>query len=188
MSVNASQDGSGTVLAAASVTAKIIIGDASTITLQFTNKTSKSAWLSNNGTEVPFLQLLGYSVRTTDGYTTQRDAGSIGVRRERSLTADIDWIQNRDVAVTVAQLLVTMLARPRPEIAVTVMGDPRRTPGQLVELLDSEGTQAAGTWRILSLSTHVDGAQYTQDLSLVQVLPVAVWDGPDGWDYSIWAE
>jgi hypothetical protein len=188
MSVNASQDGGGTILAASSVTAKIVNGDASTITLQFTNKTSKSAWLSNNGNEVPFLQLLGYSVRATDGYVTQRDAGSIGVRRERALTADVSWIQNRAVATNIAQLLVTMLARPRPEIAVTVMGDPRRTPGQLVQLLDAEGTQAAGTWRILSITHNGDGAQYTQDLALVQVLPIAVWDGPDGWDYSIWAE
>jgi hypothetical protein len=53
---------------------------------------------------------------------------------------------------------------------------------------DSQGTQAEGLWRILSVKGNANGAQFTQDLKLVQVLPTAVWDGPDGWDYSSWGE
>lgn len=187
MSVNTAQDGSGVVATASSVTARILSATASTITIEFTNKMPKVAYLANNGTEVPFLRILGYGVTVADGYITQRDAGSIGARRERALDVEIEWVQDRVSANTLAQLMVTLLARPRHEIGVTVMGDPRRTPGQLVTLKDSQGTQAAGTWRILSVKHNVNGPQYTQDLQLTFVPPVGVWDQTN-WDDSIWSE
>jgi hypothetical protein len=83
--------------------------------------------------------------------------------------------------------MTNTFSQPRAEVGITVMGDPRRRPGSLVQLADSEGTQAAGTWRILSVKHDYDGGgKYTQDLELVRVLPVAVWDGSDGWDFAVW--
>lgn len=186
-SVNTAQDGTGTIASSLSVTAKILSATASTITIQFTNKMSKTGYLANNGDQVPFLRILGYGVTTADGYITQRDAGSIGSRRERSLDTEVSWVQDRTSATILAQLMVTALARPRPEVNVTVMGDPRRMPGQLVTLKDSQGTQAAGTWRILSVKHNADGPQYTQDLQLTFVPPVGVWD-QGNWDETIWSE
>lgn len=188
MSVNTAQDGSGTVLAAATVSAVISDFTASTLTVTFTNNMGVSVWLSNNGVDVPFLQLRGYPIRVTKAYVTLRDTGSVAGRRERPLTIQLPWVQDRATATSMAQRLVNVLARPRAEVTVTAMGDPRRRPGQLVTINDSEGTQAEGTWRILSVQHNGNGPQYTQDLSLVRVLPVALWDGPDGWDYSVWGE
>lgn len=187
MSVNVAQDGTSTIASSLSVTAKILSATASTITIQFTNKMSKVGYLANNGDQVPFLRILGYGVTMADGYITQRDAGSIGTRRERALDAEMPWIQDRTSATTLAQLMVTALARPRPEVGVTVMGDPRRKPGQLVTLKDAQGTQASGTWRILSVKHNGDGPQYTQDLQLTFVPPVGVWD-QGTWDETIWSE
>lgn len=187
MSVNTAADGTGTVLPATKVSGTIITGDAATITIQFNNRTGATTYLANNGTEIPFMCLLGYAVTTNDGYVTARDGGSIGVRQDRGLSTDIEWIQDRATATDATMLLVTMLARPRAEVTVRVVGDPRRRPGQLVTIKDSAGTRAAGTWRILSVTHNISGAQYVQDLSLVFVGPILNWDDTTTtWDNSIW--
>lgn len=184
---NTAADGSGTVLTYPTAYAKILYGDAATITLQFINNSGGIAYLANNGQEVPFLQLLGYAVSSNDGYVTARDSGSIGIRRERGLTSELDWIQDRATAGDISTKLAAMLSRPRAQLDVTVMGDPRRRPGQMVTVADGEGTQAAGTWRILAVKHNLAGAQYTQDLSLVFVGPILNWDDPTTtWDYSVW--
>lgn len=189
MTGNTLPDGSGNILFNVSLTARIISATASTVTIQFTNKTGKSVYLANTSPDnsMPFLEIYGYAVNWADGYVTQRDDGSVRRRRDRSLDVEMDWIQSRAVATEVASHMVTALARPRSEVMVTVMGDPRRVPGQLVQLSDSQGTQAEGTWRILSVKHNGAGAQYTQDLQLVFVPPVGDWDGLDGWDDVIWA-
>jgi hypothetical protein len=86
-----------------------------------------------------------------------------------------------------AQDLVTLLADPTASITVTVVGDPLRVPGNLVTIADSQGTGAAGTWRIMAVKHNGNGAQYTQDLLLIQVLDTLIWD--DGsWDLTSWGE
>lgn len=185
---NTAEDGSGTYLTAPSAMARIIGGDSSSITVRFTNSTSSNYYIANNGNSVPFLRLLGYGVRVNDGYSTKRDEANVARRGERSLEAALPWVQSRADAEELAITLAAALAQPRPQVTVTVMGDPRRKPGQLVTLLDAEGTAAEGTWRVLTVDHGVSGPRYTQDLGLVRVLPAAVWDGPDGWDQSIWSE
>jgi hypothetical protein len=184
-------DGSGTVAWALAVTAKIVSYTSSTVTLQFTNKLAASAWIVNNyqgDNQLPFMKILGYVVRSADGYVIENDAGSIGVRRERALEAEFEWVQDRVVAQQVASAMVTSLARPRSQVQVIVQGDPRWTPGQLVTLADAQDSQADGTWRAMSIQHNGDGPQYTQTLELVYVLPVAKWDTLPGWDESIWSE
>lgn len=190
MTVNTKADGSGTVASATSLTAKILSYTDTTVTLQFTNKMSSSGWLANNyqgDNQLPFMRILGYVVRSADGYVTERDAGSVGTRRERSLEVDMDWITDRPTAQAFASAMVTQLARPRGEITVVVQGDPRRVPGKMITLADSQSTQAQGTWRILAIEHNSDGAQYTQTLQLVNVGPVGLWD-IGLWDESIWSE
>jgi hypothetical protein len=186
MTVNTQADGLGTTLSVFAVKAKIVSADASTVTIEFNSPYAAPVYLANNGVNVPFLQILGYAVKTNEGYETQRDATSIALRRERSLEADMHWIQKRSIAADIAQKLVIALGRPRPELGITVMGDPRRAPGQLVTIVDAEGTGAAGTWRILAINHHNSGPKYTQDLQLVYVQPTALWDGIPGWDTGNW--
>jgi hypothetical protein len=168
-------------------TARIIMWDSSTVTVRFTNNTRQNMWLSNNGSGIPFLRILGYPVRRVTGYSTVRDPGSVNRRRERALSTARPWIDTRAEAENLANRLISVLSLPRPEINVRVVGDPRRRPGQLVSLADTEGTAAAGTWRVLSVAHNGNGPEFTQDLQLVYVLPVAIWD-QSNWDESVWGE
>lgn len=187
ITANSSQDGGGTVLAEGSVSAKFIAVDALNVTIQFLNRTGATAYLVNNGDQVPFMRILGYGVRIADGYSTISDSQSVWLRGERSLESELPWIQDRATAEEIAGILSSTLARPRPEMKLTVMGNPLRKPGQLITVADAEGTGADGTWRILGIDHAISGAQYVQSLSVVQVLPVAVWDGADGWDEAVWS-
>lgn len=190
MTINTVQEGTGVAvpyIGGSSFIGRIVDMTGSTVTIRFTNKYNKPIWLANNADQLPFLRILGYAVRTTDGYVTSRDAGSIGFRRERPLDVELPWVHTRETAQKISGWMVTALARPRPQVAVEVMGDPRRTPGQLITLADAEGTQAEGTWRVLKIDHNAADARYTQSMSLVAVLPVAVWDELPGWDETIWA-
>lgn len=189
LTANNAADGSGTVLTGNAFQAIIINGTATTIDIQFNNRTGSPAYLSNNGDQVPFLVVYGYAVKENDGYVTQNDAGSIGLRRQRALATQLNWVQDRITATDLAGLLASMLSRPRAEVKMNVAGDPRRQPGQLATIADAQGTAADGTWRILDVQHNIDGPKYTQDLSLVFVGPVAVWDDvTTPWDYGIWGE
>jgi hypothetical protein len=188
MTVNTKADGSGTNWDKTTISARIVGYTASTVTIRFTNADAIVLYLANNGQDVPHMRILGYAVRTTPAYTTSRDEASVAKRGERALTAGMEWIQSRDVAVTTASQLVNILSRPRDEVVVQVMGDPRRKPGQLVTLADSDGTKAEGDWRVLSIVHKGNGPMYVQDLQLVRVLPIGVWDGVNGWDQASWAE
>lgn len=189
ITVNTAGDGTGTVLSASSVSATIIAWDAGSVTLQFKNVSGATAYLANNGDQVPFLQILGYGARISDAYTTMRDSGSVALRRERSLDVEMPWIQTRAIAEQIAMQLANFLGRPIALVSTTVMGDPRRKPGQMVTLLDKQGLKVSGTWRVLSIEHNIDGPQYTQDLLLMSVAPIGIWDDPDTtWDNSVWGE
>jgi len=186
MTVNTEPDATGVNLTWDFVKARIMSATASTVTIRFTNTTLKSTYLVNDGDSIPFLLIRGNALTSTAAYVTARDESSIAIRRERTLNVQIPWIDNRDDATIIANSLASILAKARPELQVRVVGDPRRTPGQLVTVADSAGTQAEGTWRILSVNHNVNGAEYTQDLSLVYQIPVGLWDGTPGWDNEAW--
>jgi hypothetical protein len=187
VTMNTSADGSGTVLVEASVIASFSSADGQSVDIKFSNKTGASVFMANNGDQVPFLQIWGYGVTLADGYSSVSDANSKAIRGDRGLDAELDWIQDRSTAQDIAGKILNITARARPQLKLTVMGDPRRTPGQMITVNDSEGTGAAGNWRVLGVDHNVSGAQYTQDLSVVQALPAAVWDGADGWDEGVWS-
>jgi hypothetical protein len=187
ITANSNAEGGGTVLSAFQVAASIITADALSVTIKFVNGTGATAYLANNGDQVPVLQIMGYGLRASDGYSTVRDVDSVKIRGERGLSAQMDWIHDRSTAENVAATLLTTIGQVRPQLLLTVMGDPRRKPGQLITVLDSEDTAVSGNWRILGVQHNVNGPQYTQDLLVVQVLPVAVWDGLDGWDSAVWS-
>lgn len=185
MSVNFLADGNGTVVAASIFQARIVNWDNSSVTIRFRNRYPATLYLVNNGNQIPYLRILGYEIQRADAYTTVRDPGSIGLRKLRGLASDMPWIHDRATATDITTKLVSITARPRPQLTVTVMGDPRRRPGMLTTLVDASGTQVDGTWRILAVHHKSSGAQYTQDLELVRQGEVALWDS-GLWDSSVW--
>jgi hypothetical protein len=194
MSVAANEDGSSPATGSGSissnnslVSARIMTWTTSTVTIRFKNISPWTRWIANNGTDIPFLRILGYAIRQSDAYTSSHDTSSIGARRERALTSQVDWVHHRDVAKQWANTLLTSLSRPRPEVTVSVMGDPRRQPGQLVELTDSLGSRAAGTWRILKVNHRGNGPMFIQELKLARVSPIGIWD-ESNWDEAVWGE
>jgi len=187
ISVNTANDGTGTVLNDLQVKATFDSTSAKSVVIRIVNVTKNTVYLANNGQQVPYVNILGYGFRQVDAYTTQRDDTSVLIRTERSLDADFNWLQDRTTAQDIASELVTMLARPRPQVTLTCMADPRRRPGQLVTITDANGTKISGTWRVLTVTHDVKGPSYLQVVTAVQVLPVAVWDGMDGWDNGIWS-
>lgn len=190
ITVNTKEDGSGTVITnPADLTARIISVEPGSVNMEFINRRRTTLYMTNNGDQVPYLYLMGYGVTASDGYVTARNLDPLLTRRERALSAELKWIQNRVEATQIANLLLSILSVPRAESQVVVIGDPRRQPGQLVTIKDAENTKAAGNWRILSITSKMQGAQFVQELKLVAVGPVAVWDDPDTtWDYAVWGE
>lgn len=190
MSVNTVADGSGVVLEERSVLGLIIGYTQTTVTIRFQNKTGKMAYLANNyqgDEQLPSLRILGYLIKQSDAYVTERDGGSIGLRRERAMEVDMDWVHDRFTAQQLASVLVSTLAHPRHEIKAVVMGDPRRRPGQVVEVRDPGQSKANGIWRVMSIEHNIDGPQYTQTLQLVNLLSPGVWD-QTSWDQASWGE
>lgn len=192
ITVNTANDGTGTYLDSTKVTASFVksgtLGKAQSVTVQFVNRTTATAYLINNGNQVPFMRILGYGSRASTAYTTVRDSTAVVLRGERGLDSELDWIQDRTTANNIAGLILGVIGRPRPQMTFTVVGDPRRKPGDLVTVTDKDGTKVDGLWRVLAVRHDTSGAQYTQDLFTVQQLPTAVWDGNDGWDEGVWGE
>jgi hypothetical protein len=187
ITVNNAADGSGVVLNEMYLKASFESTSAQSVVLRVVNFTGKTLYLVNGGDQIPYINILGYGLRQADAYTTVRDDASVLLRTERSLDADFNWLQDRSTATDIASQLVSSLARPRPQVALTCIADPRRKPGQLVTIQDASGTRVSGTWRVLTVVHSADGPSYTQTITAVQVLPVAVWDGLNGWDNGVWS-
>ena len=184
-SINTKSDGTGTYLTAGQVSWAVVAVDCNSVTVAFNNKYNKTVFLANNGDSVPFLSLSGYAVTQADGYVTARDPDSVLLRGERSLSAQLPYNQTRTAGGQAAAQLCGWLARPHGEVTVTVLGDPRREPGQSVTLLDASGTKIAGRWRILSVIHNHNGGSYLQDLTLIELQPLGQW-GSARWGENDW--
>lgn len=186
MSVNTKPDGTGSYLTTSQVSALVMAVTPTSVTIRFSNATGKTAYVvNNNANGMPFLNILGYAVSAAAGYTSANDPASIALRGNRTVSSEIDGIQLRADAEYIAQALVSICANPRGTVQVHCMGDPRRAPGQRVLIADAQGTKADGYWLILSVSHNRSGAEFTQDLTLVQIYDTALWD-LGVWDFSSW--
>ncbi len=188
MTVNSLADGTGVYYTSAQVSGRVVSFASDSITIEFKNTTGLRRYLANDGSDVPFLGALGYAVRTSTGYVTTTDDWSVTRRGERTLSAQIPYIQKRADATMISGWLTSMLCDPTASVEVTVFGDPTRKPGQLVMMRDRQGTSLGGTWRIMSVTHSKDSAAYTQKLSLVQWGSVAEWDSSLWDDGSVWGE
>lgn len=185
---NSKSDGSGSYLTGSSIVATVIGVTPTSVTVQFNNKSGTAIYMvNNNANGIPFMGVQGYAVTVNAGYTTVTDSASIARRGDRTVSSDIEGIQLRADATLVATQLVGISANPRGTVTVHVMGNPLRTPGQRVRIADAQGTGADGLWRILSVTHNRNLAEFTQDLTLVQILDTARWDVSD-WDQAAWSE
>lgn len=189
MTVNSKSAGGGVVPPASYVTGRVVgMLDANTIHVRLVNSTRQNYWLVNSASDVAFLRILGYSLKVNETYATTRDESSIRIRGERTLDHSSRWVHRHVEALTLAGQIGGRISVPRGEATVTVMGDPRRKPGQLVEIADSLGTQAEGTWRILSVQHNGAGPRYTQTLQLLRIGSIMNWDEDPGWNLGVWGE
>jgi hypothetical protein len=186
VSFNTLEDGSGAYLTSALVTATVTAWDAGSVTIQFNNASGATAYIVNNaGTQFPFLGIAGLGAHVADASATISDRQVN--RSERLLTVTAPFTQRREDAFLLASMVLSRTRKPHPEITIEVDGDPRRQPGDLVELADAHGTKLTGQWRIQAIEHRKRGASYTQSIVLQGISPVVKWDDDEtGWDKGVW--
>jgi hypothetical protein len=187
ITANTLEDGTGTYMTSSQVSAVIIGADSDSVTIRFRNTASGRRYITNNGTDVPFMGVLGNAVVSNTGYVTTSDPTSIAKRGERTLSASIGYLQRRQDATMISGLLTAMLCGPTTVTDVEVFGDPRRTPGQVFTVADAQGTSLSGLWRATTVVHNRNDAEYTQNISLVGTTPPGVWD-TSNWDEVTWSD
>jgi hypothetical protein len=184
VTLNAVIDGSGTYATSAQVTATVTAWNAGKATLTFVNLSSTTYYTVNNGS-ASYVQIVGSSMAIRASSVTVQDTASIAIRDVRGLSADTPGVHDLATATFIANEILGRSRVARPQVTVTVRGDPRRQPGDLVTLADPNVTNIGGQWRSLAVDTTLNGAEVTQAITAVKTIPVAVWDQTN-WDQSIW--
>lgn len=183
--LNTAPDGSGSFATQSQVSAKLTAFTAGMAEITFVNNSGATLYFVN-GVNAPTLQIGGLTVVTATGSATARDATSIATRGERALTVSLPAIQRASDALAVASELTARLMKPRKAIgSIPLFPDPRRQPGDLVQLTDAVNTGASGLWRVQSITHDRSGDDYTQQALVNEALPVGHWD-VDGWDNFVW--
>lgn len=186
--VNEQDDGSGDYLSSAVFFTSMVSHTVDEVVLQFNNMSGATAYIVNDFEgEVPYFTISGYAVVTNETSVSLSDEQAS--RRERTLTVQAAMVQTRDNARRLASAILFWTRRPRAELSIVVMGDPRRQPGDRYTLVDPEGTKVVGNWRPLSIEHRRDGGSYTQSIELKEAPPVSEWDdNGSGWDEGLWVD
>jgi hypothetical protein len=150
-----------------------------------TNTSATTYYTANSGV-VPYVNLVGTNVVTADASVTLQNDPNVAKRGVRGLSADLTPIQDAQAATFIAGELLARSGIARRQLTVTVRADPRRQPGDLVRFTDPGNTNANGLWRVLTVDHSIDGANYTQSLTLVEAALVGVWGQSKWGDGSIW--
>jgi hypothetical protein len=163
----------------------LVSWDAGQATFRFYNKTPTTYYFANTSNE-PSIHISGHKVQAAEAAVVGQDASSIAQRGERALALDLPIISDQGNAQAIANELAARLSRPVALISdVQLFADPRRQPGDLIQLDDSINTFASGLWRLQSITHDRSGADYTQQALVNEALPVGHWD-VDGWDNFVW--
>lgn len=174
---NLSADGTGPYTTG-SITAAITAWDAGGVTIQFTNISTFTYYLAND-VNVPALVLTGIPVTMTQTYAADSDAASVALRNERGLSVSAPGVQTSAAARRLARNLVSNLRLPMATIGddssgITVTADPRRQPGDLVGIEDTETGVTGDLWRLQSVRHAGSGAAYTQQVVARRVFPICI--------------
>jgi hypothetical protein len=102
-----------------------------------------------------------------------------GVRGERLLEASAPGVQSAVSARRLARNLLANLRHPMATVGdeqsgITVTADPRRQPGDMVTLTDTETGVSGGLWRLQGVRHQLKGAEYAQEVTARQVYPICV--------------
>lgn len=186
ITANTQADGSGTYANNTQVQAFIIAWDPGSVTIEFRNYFRINYYLANDGSGVPFIQVVGRAVRRDAAAVTLSDDPSIVRRGQRTLELALPAIQRRTDASRVAAQILGLSARPQPEITVEVFGDPQRHPGDLISLSDTGQTRVSGNWRIRKVRHGWNGAEFVQTLDLRLEPTLGVWDESNWDDGDVW--
>jgi hypothetical protein len=184
ITVNFTQDGTGTNATNLHVDATVDSWTPGTATIRLINYTGSNLFIANN-VNLPALGLAGKVLAQTQASFLAENLDSIKVRGTRAVTVDMPEIQKREDAQSIAQELASRLSRPRTTFTASVFADVRREPGWLVEVEDTDNTNVSGTFRLSGVSTRQNGAAVEQVVSAETALPVMVW-GVGVWGESLW--
>jgi len=181
ITLNDSPDGTGTEYAYTSVppapiTITVTTWDPGGATLRIVNGTGIELYLANDE-NCPVICLTGIPAVLTQRYVQVGDDG--GARGERLLEVTAAAVQQELSARRLAQNLLANLRHPRATIGdeqsgIAVVADPRRQPGDLVAIEDTETGVGDALWRLQSVRHKGDGASHTQEVVVRRVYPIAV--------------
>lgn len=168
VSFNAARDGSGAYYASTSVSVTITAWTAGQVELLFNNTSGVTVYTANDKNWPP-LTIAAKAQDDGSATVTESDATSVAVRGERSISVTNDVLQTRVNARRLARRLLMGLRRPQPAAeALTLFGEARRQPGDLVAFEDPSITRVSGLWRAQSVGHKYevsdDRVSYTNEV------------------------
>lgn len=188
ITANDQADGAGVYADSTQIT--FTVGDdweAGGVTATIFNSTNATYYLANDES-IPALAIYGRAVHKTDTTITVRDVNSIAIRGERTVRVDAPQVQTSENAAWLATAIVGEHAYPIPRVVnVEVFADPRRQPGDLARIVDTENTGLDDNFRLVAVKHTLDGGKYVQTVTGRQQKPTGVWD-ESNWDECVWAE
>lgn len=176
ITVNSAANGAGTYANSSQVSAVIDEWDPGQAIITFTNVSGSTFYTANNKGWAS-INIASKRLITSSASVRDSDAASIAIRRsERSMSVTRPAIQSRIDARRLARNLLMALRKPVPVIEnVTVLGDPRRQPGDLVTFADPSVTRVSGSWRTHTITHRWEGgARYTQNVTVRPTLPILI--------------
>lgn len=178
VTLNDTQDGSGTYATEVQVRVTFDAWDAGSATLRFTNL-APITWYLANDLDAPTLRIVGIPIEDTSTYITDSDATSIAVRGERSMELSAPGVQTDLEARRLARNLKMNLRVAVPTVGadqqgVEVLANPLRQPGDLGVFRDDVTGVTGGLWRLRGVHHKGDGAKYTQAIVARQTLPIMI--------------
>jgi hypothetical protein len=176
--------GGDTYATSAEVTASIQSWHAGGCVIRIFNMTPITYYPVNTKNQ-PSIQIAGSRVNVADAAAVGQEAHSIALRGERALAISLPAIQRGANAQHVAENLAALLSQPQSIVTVSLFGDPRRQPGDLVQLTDAVNTGLSGYWRVQSITHRREGASYWQECILTKARLITYWD-QSNWDEGIW--
>jgi hypothetical protein len=191
VSLNTSSDGSGTYATEFDdIVIEKVRWNPGGVVWRFTNPGPLTYYTANSKNQ-PAMKVFGRAAHEGSAYAQLDDQNSIDNRGPRSLSVSPAGIQTDTDARRLAGWLRIELRDPLPLVEdFTLFGDPRRTPGDLIQLQDPTTTRINAQWRY----TRVDhdwkvtggSADYTQDVTVRPTAPVGVW-GSGTWGDCLWS-
>ncbi len=177
--LNSAADGTGTYATLGMVNIAKTDWHAGSALWTFTNNTV-TTWYTANTSNVPTLQISGYPVTINQSWVADANDLSVALRGERALSVQgTAAIQTSVDARRLARDLKMALRKPVPIMdELSIFGEPRRQPGDLVQFDDPSITRASGLWRTQSVtheySVTDSEVSYVQRIIVRPTLPICI--------------